>query len=244
LPLYAAFLFACGQGVPILMYHSVSGNGDPLTVRPDELDAQLDYLQNAGFSTVTLREVLDADDGKTSLPPHPVVLTFDDGYDDAATAVLPRLVARGQKATFFIVSGHCAADAAGRITQDRYRFMTWGEVLALRNAGMEIGSHSVSHRKLTALHEMEMRAEVQDSRAMLQKYLGQPVELFAYPYNSERRSVRLAVEKAGYRAAVMGSQGNTDRFTLQRLTMHRGITPQDLRSMLGETWATAYTGGG
>jgi len=226
------------------MYHSVSGNGDPLTVTPEELDAQLDYLQNAGFSTVTLHEVLDAEDGKVSLPRHPVVLTFDDGYEDAATQVLPRLVARGQKATFFIVSGHCARDPASRFVQDRYRFVTWGEVRALQQAGMEIGSHSVSHRKLTGLHGAEMHAEIEQSRAALQDVLGQPVELFAYPYNAQQRSVRRAVEKAGYRGAVVGAHGNTERFTLQRLTMHRGISPQDLRSMLGETWETAYTGGG
>jgi peptidoglycan/xylan/chitin deacetylase (PgdA/CDA1 family) len=240
----AALCFACGQGVPILMYHSVSGNGDPLTVTPEELDAQLDYLQSAGFSTVTLHEVLDADDGKASLPRHPVVLTFDDGYADAATEVLPRLVARGQRATFFIISGHCTWDPATRFAQGRYRFMTWAEVRGLQAAGMEIGSHTVSHRRLTALHRAEMRAEIEQSRAALQNVLARPVELFAYPYNDQRQSVRLAVEKAGYRGAVVGAQGNTDRFTLRRLTMHRGISPQELRSMLGETWESAYTGGG
>jgi len=51
------------------------------------------------------------------------------------------------------------------------------------------------------------------------------------------------VEKAGYRGAVVGAHGNTEPFTLQRMTMHRGISPDDLRSMLAETWETAYTGG-
>src|ERR671937_2098514 len=94
---------ACGQGVPILMYHSVAPQGDALTVTPAELDAQLDFLKSAGFETVTLREVLDAQDGHAKLPHKAIVLTFDDGYVDAATEVLPRLLQRGQKATFFII---------------------------------------------------------------------------------------------------------------------------------------------
>jgi peptidoglycan/xylan/chitin deacetylase (PgdA/CDA1 family) len=234
---------ACGQGVPILMYHSVSGEGDALTVTPQELDGQLDYLQSAGFNTVTLRDVIDAQDGNGKLPRRPVVLTFDDGYVDAKTEVLPRLVQRGQKATFFVISGFCAQDASARITQWKKQFLTWGELRALNDAGMEIGSHTISHRKLSTLTKDEVRAEVRDSRAALERYVGMRIEFFAYPYNDQSKWVRRAVEKAGYRGAVVGAQGNSDAFTLQRLTMHRGITPSDLRSMLAETWETAYTGG-
>jgi len=235
---------ACGGGVPILMYHSVGDGGERLTVTPAELDAHLDFLRSAGFETVTLRQVLDAQNGAGKLPRHPVVLTFDDGFQDAATEVLPRLQARAQKATFFIVSGFCARDEANRVVHGRYRYLTWSEARALAAAGMEIGSHTVSHRKLADLQTADLHAEVEHSRAALQAYLGQPIEFFAYPFNDQRQWVRHVVEKAGYRGAVVGMNGNTDPFTLQRLTMHRGITAADLRSMLSESWQTAYTGGG
>src|SRR5216684_967521 len=194
--LCAALCAACGEGVPILMYHSVSGGGEPLTVAPHELDAQLDYLGSAGFETITLRELLDAQDGATRVAP-----------------------------------GH-------------RRYLVWPEVRALKDAGMEIGSHSVSHRKLVGLHKADLRAEIEQSRAALQANLGQRIEFFAYPYNDQMQWVRRAVERAGYRGAVVGARGNSDPFTLQRLTMHRGISAADLRSMLSETWETAYTGGG
>lgn len=242
--LSAALCAACGEGVPILMYHSVGDATDRLTVPPHELEAQLDFLRSAGFETVTLREMLDAQDGSGKLPRHPVVLTFDDGYQDAATEVLPRLLARGQKATFFIVSGFCGQDAATRVVQGQRSYLVWPEVRALRNAGMEIGSHTVTHCKLRGLHGADLRAEIERSRAALQGYLGQRIDFFAYPYGDQVPWVRRAVEKAGYRGAVVGAQGNTDPFTLQRLTMHRGISPADLRSMLSESWETAYTGGG
>jgi len=226
------------------MYHSVSETGDPLTVTPEEFDAQLDFLASAGFTTVTLRQILDEEDGGPKLPRHPVVLTFDDGYEDALTAVLPRVLQRGQKATFFIVSGFCAKDAATRVVQGRRSYLTWPEVRALQDAGMEIGSHSVSHRRLTELQKADLHLEIEQSRATLQAYLGQPVELFAYPFNEQMQWVRRAVEKAGYRGAVVGAHGNTDAYTMQRLTMHRGISAADLRSMLAETWGDSYTEGG
>jgi peptidoglycan/xylan/chitin deacetylase (PgdA/CDA1 family) len=226
------------------MYHSVGDGGEPLTVAPHELDAQLDYLRSAGFETISLREVLDAQDGAGKLPRHPVVLTFDDGYEDVATEVLPRLLARRQKATFFIVSGFCARDAATRVTRGHRRYLVWPEVRALKDAGMEIGSHTVSHPKLTGLHRADLRAEIEHSRVALQAYLGQRIDFFAYPYNDQTQRVRRAVEKAGYRGAVVGARGNSDPFTLQRRTMHRGISAADLRSMLSQSWETSYTGGG
>jgi peptidoglycan/xylan/chitin deacetylase (PgdA/CDA1 family) len=225
------------------MYHSVGTDSDPLTVAPAELDAQLDFLQSSGFNTVSLHEVIDAQDGG-KLPRNPVVLTFDDGYVDAATEVLPRLLERGQKATFFIVSSFCAQDPASRVTKWNRQFLTRDEVRALRDAGMEIGSHSVSHVRLSPLPSDDLRAEVGNSRATIATYLGSPVEFFAYPYNDQSRWVRRAVEKAGYRGAVVGPRGNSDSFTLERLTMHRGISPADLRSMLSESWETSYTEGG
>jgi peptidoglycan/xylan/chitin deacetylase (PgdA/CDA1 family) len=242
--LCAALSAACGGGVPILMYHSVGDGGDPLTVAPQELDEQLDFLRSAGFETVTLRQVLDAQDGAGKLPRHPVVLTFDDGYRDASTNVLPRLAARGQKASFFIVTGFCGRDASTRVVTGRREYLIWPEVRALDAAGMEIGSHSVSHRKLTRLRRGELRAEVEQSRAVLLTYVSQPVDFFAYPYNDHMPWVRRAVERAGYRGAVVGAHGNSDPFTLQRLTMHRGISAAELRSMLAETWGSTYTEGG
>ncbi|HWE23620.1 MAG TPA: polysaccharide deacetylase family protein [Myxococcales bacterium] len=234
---------ACGRGVPILMYHSVGADSDPLTVAPEEFDAQLDFLQSAGFNTVSLADLIDAQNG-AALPRNPVVLTFDDGYLDAYTTVLPRLLQRGQVATFFIVSGFCARDEATRVTKWQKQFLLWPEVSALRDAGMEIGSHTVWHVRLSQLSSDDLHAEVNDSRNVLQAYLGTRVDFFAYPYNDQARWVRRAVEKAGYRGAVIGARGNSDAFTLQRLTMHRGITPQDLRSMLSESWETTYTEGG
>ena len=228
LPLLAALCVACGGGVPILMYHSVGPSGGPLAVSPDELDGHLDFL---------------AQQGHGQLPRNPIVLTFDDGYEDAFTEVLPRLQARGQRATFFIVSGYTAEDETQRFTLARHTYLVWPEVRRLKTAGMEIGSHTIHHGKLTRMGKHELRAEVVDSKGALERGLGAPVEFFAYPFNEQCRPVRLMVEKAGYRGAVVGAHGNTEPFTLQRMTMHRGISPDDLRSMLAETWETAYTGG-
>lgn len=239
---------ACGGGVPILMYHSVlpAGHTDPLAMTPEQLDAQLAYLGQAGFTTVSLHEVLEAEDGHGSLPPHPIVLTFDDGYEEAIQTTLPLLQKRGQKATFFVVSGFTAADAAHRVHDRKSKrpYLVWNEVRALHAAGMEIGSHTVTHGKLTDMTNAALWHEVLQSRLDLQAGLRAPIEFFSYPFTAQRFRVRNVVVHAGYRGAVVGARGGTDRFELQRITMHARTSLDDLKALLSEGWATGYTTGG
>ncbi len=85
--------------VPILMYHYISANphapGDPLRTRlsvsPAQFAQQLAYLHLAGYTTITLDDLVDALYMRSSLPPKPVILTFDDGYADFFTNAYPLL---------------------------------------------------------------------------------------------------------------------------------------------------------
>jgi len=246
LGLCAALLLcaACGGGVPILMYHSVSSDGSPLTITPATLDQQLDYLAHAGFTTVSIGEVIDDQEGRGRLPPHPVVLTFDDGYQEVMKTVLPLLEKRGQHATFFIVSGFTAHDESHRHQEGAKSHLIVEELKTLRAAGMEIGSHTVNHVKLTSLPKESLRLELSKSKLDLEHALGAPVSVFSYPYTAQRKDIRAEVQQAGYRAAVTGPHGSSDPYNLQRITIHRGLTVDDLRGLLAESWGTGYSSGG
>lgn len=239
---------ACGGGVPILMYHTVGPGTDPLNVTPAEFDAHLSYLSSAGYQTISLKQLVDNQEGHGDLPENPIVLTFDDGTADGLETVLPLLQKRQQRATFFIVAGFTGLDLAHRHVEQTPRgqrsYLVWPEVKALRDAGMEIGSHSVRHPRLTALAHPELRDEVVVSKQILENGLGQPVEFFAYPYTARGQSTREMVKAAGYRGAVSGLRGSLDARDLQRLVMHRGMSQDDLRGLLSSDWAASYSTGG
>jgi peptidoglycan/xylan/chitin deacetylase (PgdA/CDA1 family) len=247
-PLFlAALLAGCGGNVPVLMYHSVGSGTDPLGVSEAELDAHLGYLQQAGFQTISLSEMLDHMEGHGAMPANPIVLTFDDGTADAIGRALPLLKKRGQRATFFIVAGFTAPDGAPRhVEQSRQgpqSYLTWPEVRALRDAGMEIGSHSVSHPRLSSLPKAQVRSEIVDSKNMLERGLGQPVAFFAYPFTACRKDTAAQVRAAGYRGAVSGLKGSNDPNDLQRLVVHRGLSADQLKALLSTDWASSYTTG-
>jgi len=229
--LLAAGGAACRPDVPILTWHSIGGAGDELTVSEAAFAAQLDALRNAGFHTVTFHEWLEHEDRGAPLPEKPILLTFDDGYQDALTAALPALRAHGMRATFFVVTQWIGPDEAHRSARGEpgRRYLSWPEVRALAAAGMEIGSHGATHRRLPGLTGQEALEEMATSKRELEARLVTPVEVFAYPYNASRRRLRALSREAGYRAAVSGSDhGGADRYELYRSGVQHGTSPEQM----------------
>src|SRR6266851_3790354 len=222
---------ACRPDVPILTWHSIGGAGDEFTVSQAAFAAQLDALRSAGFHTVTFHEWLEHEDRGAPLPEKPFLLTFDDGYQDALTAALPALRARGMRATFFLVSAWIGADDAHRSAEGERgrRYLSWPEVRMLAAAAMEIGSHGATHTRLPELTEEQAMEELTRSKRQLESGLAAPVEVFAYPYNASRRRLRALARKAGYRAAVSGrDHGAADRYELYRSAVQRDTLPEQL----------------
>ena len=112
-------------------------------------------------------------------------------------------------------------------------FLTWDGVRALAAAGMEIGSHSVTHARLPDLSPDRLREELVKSRLALEAQLNAPIDLLAYPYNSVRRHVIAAASQAGYRIAVSGvAHGGSDRLDLLRTSITGLTTPEQFRSIV------------
>ncbi len=87
----------------------------------------------------------------------------------------------------------------------RYAFMTWDEVRAMRDAGMEIGSHTRSHYLLNMLSEKESWEELKISKEVIEKELGESCTLFSYPNGAEGNFLPhhfKQLEELGYSSAV------------------------------------------
>jgi peptidoglycan/xylan/chitin deacetylase (PgdA/CDA1 family) len=207
--------------VPILYYHYIR-NIQPtaqnllsfqLSISPALFAEQMALLHVEGAHPITLATLMDALAGKRSLPARPIVLTFDDGYADFATAVQPVMARYGFVATDFVVSGFV----------NRPRYMTAAQVLQMDAQGMVIGAHTVHHVDLAAEPPSVAQDEIDNSKAALEKLLGHPVLDFAYPYGAFTAAVAQQVQQAGFRDAVTtmgGDQQSLDgRFELHRTEM-------------------------
>ncbi|MFE6934035.1 polysaccharide deacetylase family protein [Streptomyces sp. NPDC057699] len=182
----------------ILTYHSVSDpTEDPygITVSADRLDEQLTWLRRRGLTGVGVAALLRARAaGKGGL----VGLTFDDGYADFLDEALPVLLAHGCSATVFVLPGRPGGSNAWDPLGPRRPLLTEEGIRTVAAAGMEVGSHGMLHRDLTALSDEELREETHGSRDALHRLVREAPSGFCYPYGTADRRVVESVREAGY----------------------------------------------
>ena len=220
---------------PVFMYHSVGGRDDHdpyrITVSPTRFAKQMAWLARRGLRGAATRELLDAADrGRAA---RLVGLTFDDGYADFATEVVPVLTRRGFTATVFVVAGNVGGhndwDSDGRPR----RLMSADDIRAVGQAGMEIGSHGYRHRHLSEVDTETLDAEIVHSRDTLARMYGAPPAGFCYPYGEFSEPALAAVRAAGYDYAVATRQsGRRDRHALPRIYVGESDGPLRLRAKL------------
>jgi peptidoglycan/xylan/chitin deacetylase (PgdA/CDA1 family) len=207
--------------VPVLMYHVIAPAPPGATyaglwVSPADLRAQVAALAKAGFQGVTLDAVLDGWAGKDTLPPHPVVLSFDDGYLSQGQEAGAILRAQGWPGVLNLALHNL--DAPGGLSASRVKTMIAD--------GWEIDAHSLTHPDLTTLDAAALRREIAGSRTAIQQRFGVPVNAFCYPAGRYDATVEAAVRAAGYRAATTVEDGvaspSADRFALPRIRVDRG----------------------
>lgn len=216
-----------GFRVPILAYHRVTDRPHPAlaayAVSPRTFRRQLAWLRARGYDVISLSAVYDAYRGAASLPPHPVVITFDDGYEDTSTIAAPILGAFGFQATLFVVSDRVGGSNTwdARFGPPPAPLLSWTQIRALADAGFEIGGHSATHPALTTLADAELEGEIRRSRTSLEQALGRPARWFAYPYGDHDERVRAAVRAAGYLAGLAFGGGfaaaGDDLFAFNRI---------------------------
>jgi peptidoglycan/xylan/chitin deacetylase (PgdA/CDA1 family) len=208
--------------VPILEYH-VLGRPKTEVPYPDlyvpraSFRKQMDWLNRQGYEAVTLEQVEEAWYHGGTLPPKPMVLSFDDGYRPQFTFALPQLRRHGWP-------GVLNLKAEG---SDLYE----SNVKAMLAAGWELAAHTINHSDLTTLEGAALEEEVAGSRKILQRQYGVPVKNFCYPAGRFDEATIAAVEAAGYVGATTEIPGFATRghpYELARIEVLGSWTVPDL----------------
>lgn len=231
----AAAVRAAGRPrVLALMYHRVApreawerlrGTERVFTVAREDFEAQIAELEHRGWTFVGPDEVAEFARGERSLADRSVLLTVDDGCVSAHREILPVLARRAATAILFVTTD--PGSAIFRLGEGERR-VTDDEIRELARAGVEIGSHAVSHRALSTLSDGEIRRELAESKRELERVLDRTVRHFAVPANwFDERVLRIAREE-GYTAVWCsrpdGVRAGTGAYGLPRVNIEGGMS--------------------
>ena len=222
----ASFPAAKEGAIPILYYHRV----EPLPrgfagwnkrsrdtfllddTLPFAFVAQLDWLIAHGYTTILPRDLAAHWDSGKPLPKRPVMLTFDDGFRNWRSFVLPELRKRHMVAEFYVV------------IQNVGRSISWDDVRALAAAGMGIGAHDVLHFQLAGggvptASPAVMRYQVTEAKRRLEQNTGAKVDSMAYVGGGFNTTLMAIVEQAGYTTA-RGIERGVQQVPANRYHLH------------------------
>lgn len=187
--------------------------------------------QMAALKRVTRLVAVDGLDPVVGSRGRYAAVTFDDGCAGFMDVALPILRREAIPAIVFVPSGFVGRTPAWFTAEKgglgSERLMNWNELRGLRDHGLAIGSHSVSHRALAELSDEDVDAELRLSKAGLERDLGVPIRCFALPYGSYNSGVLRRCTEAGYEwifvSEPLAARSNVVGHVVGRI----GVSPSD-----------------
>jgi peptidoglycan/xylan/chitin deacetylase (PgdA/CDA1 family) len=185
------------------MYHRVAPAGEVgrslpnLVVPPDLFAAQLEALVGAGWRSITAADLAADLAAGIVPPPRTFVITFDDGRLDGYTEAFPILQRLDLAATFYVITGRIGDSSS----------LTASQLRRMASAGMEIGSHTVGHIRLTSTSLSNAVLELSGSASRIAAVTGQRPTTFAYPFGGVDPLRQELVQEAGYALAFTEADG-------------------------------------
>ncbi|MBI5413816.1 polysaccharide deacetylase family protein [Candidatus Peregrinibacteria bacterium] len=204
MPIDAGIFNAGTLWVPVIVYHHIgtapsnlSSADQSMFIKPEWFEKHVKYLKDNGFETIHFSDLDIYFNKGTPLPvKRPVIISFDDGNGTGYTKAFPILQKYGMTGTYFVITNYVGHGS----------HLTWDQIKEMGAAGMEIGSHTLSHPFLTK--SLRLKEELVQSKKILEDNLGVTISTFAYPYGIyDEKTVALAKE-AGYTTARSFTTGN------------------------------------
>ena len=190
--------------VVVLCYHRVEDKPkNSLGIKPTDFEAQMQALKDSGITVISMADFLAWRRGEKGIPQKSALISIDDGYLSGYNLAWPILKKFGYPFTMFIYTDYVKGGP-----KSGGQSISWDQLAEMRDAGVDIESHTLSHPSLNARRGKTeeqylawLKSEIIGSKEILEKNLGIQIKAFAYPYGVHNQTVRDVVKQAGFEAA-------------------------------------------
>lgn len=198
--------------VVVLCYHRLEGKaGGALSIEPALFEQQMQKIKESGIPVIGMQDFLAWRRGEKNIPPKSIIITIDDGYVSGYEVGWPILKKYGYPFTMYVYLTYIGIGG---------KSITWAQLAEMRDAGVDIGSHTVLHadlrfkpKRLTGSqipltstvmpmdYDTWLKFEVEHSKQVIEEKLGIKCSTIAYPFGNNNAKVHEAAKAAGYEAA-------------------------------------------
>jgi peptidoglycan/xylan/chitin deacetylase (PgdA/CDA1 family) len=190
--------------VVVLCYHRFEDEPkNSLGIKPADFEAQMQALKDNGITVISMADFLAWRRGEKGIPQKSALISIDDGYLSGYNVAWPILKKFGYPFTMFIYTDYVKGGP-----KSGGQSLSWDQLAEMRDAGVDIESHTLSHPSLNARRGKTeeqylawLKSEIIGSKEILEKNLGIQIKAFAYPYGVHNQTVRDVVKQAGFEAA-------------------------------------------
>lgn len=209
--------------LPVLMYHGVlKSRSGTYIVSPAQLENDFKAIKDAGYTAVTVEQIVNYVDGVANLPPKPILITFDDGHYNNMYYALPLLKKYNLKAVLNVIGKFSDFSAtSGDIDNPNYSHVTWDEVSQLAGGGvMEIGNHTYNMHNYKprygiaqksgesdADYVKALRSDVGKLQRILFESTGKQCVALAYPFGKYSALAEQTLVQMGFRVMFTCNEG-------------------------------------
>lgn len=204
--------------VPVLMYHHIQSaeraaerGQASLTVQTAIFQQQLTYLRDQGYTPITPADLAAFFDSGKTLPTKPIILTFDDGYDNFVSDAVPLLRAFDFAGTLYLSTG----------LVENPTYLKWNDLQnAIQGSKITVANHTWSHRNMRS-KENDIAYEMDTAQKQLVEHGYGSDKSFAYPYGITSPGAIAHLEEKGYSLAFTTESGRVQckqkRYLLPRI---------------------------
>ena len=232
----------------ILTYHKIDTARELSVscISPKTFEKQIRFLAECGYQSISPELMVAAVYGDGKLPEKPILITFDDGYENFYNYAYPIMKKYGYTATVFLLAGYTGwhGGAASmmnlwdvKLGWRRFKHLTLSQIQDLSKEGFCFGSHGVNHLFLTYQNDSTVKFEIQTSKSILETLLQKPVHFFAYPYGDYDSKTAKLVQESGYTAAFSLNPGKVIKidslYFLPRIAIYSCDTIRSFKAKLG-----------
>lgn len=214
--------------IPILMYHSIDyEKGNNLKISKENFYLEMKYLKESGFTSLSFDDLYNILSGTEKSPKKPIVITFDDGYQDNYKNAYPILKEQGLKATIFAITDYIDKNNS---------YINSNQIREMIENGIDVESHTDKHNELCNLSYKAQLQTLKKSREKLENIEGKKIKYLSYPVGKYNKYTEKAAKDAGYFMAVTTKPGfasaNKGFFFLHRVRICCSQNLDGFKSML------------